>query len=381
MNRSIAIARRLMLQLIFDRRALALVLVVPVLVMGILATVLDTGDDLPTIAIRATGPTELFVQDIADRLGNVSNPDDKLAVVSLDPALSPQEAIRQGLADAVMEFPPRFIEERVSGQASEVKLHVDGADPMKTADVASRLRASLSAALAGMPKLLPSDCQGHCGDTIPDAQPDVDVVRLYGDALDDAVDFYIPVLPPFFVFFFVFLISGMAFLNERTSGTAERLLASPLGRWELVLGYVLGYLPAALVQAAITIAFARWALGGPWGGWPVVVAVLLLALAAECLGVFVSAFARTEFQVVQFIPIVILPQLLLAGIFWPITELPGWLQPIAQALPLTWAVDAIRDTAIRGFPPSAVLPELGLLAGFVVLTVALAARSVRSAVR
>lgn len=376
-KRSLAIAARLLQQLIHDRRALALVLVAPVLIMGLLAIVLEDDGAPPTLAVYATGTTALFVRDIEDNLRDVEDPDDRLEIVILDDGVSPEDAVRRGLVDAVMAFPPDFIEQRVSGESAQVDLHLDGSDPMATADIAARLRASLSDALTGLPKLLPADCAAHCGDTIPDRQPEVEIERLYGDDIDDAVDFFVPVLPPFFVFFFVFLLSGMAFLRERTSGTAERLLASPLTRGELVLGYVLGYLPAALVQAIITIGFARWALGGPWGGWPVIVAVLLLALAAECLGVFISAFARTEFQVVQFIPLVILPQLLLAGIFWPISDFPRWLQPFAHAMPLSWAVNAVRDAAIRRLPASATLGDLGLLLLFAVVSVGLAALTVR----
>ncbi|MCZ7581963.1 MAG: ABC transporter permease [Deltaproteobacteria bacterium] len=135
----------------------------------------------------------------------------------------------------------------------------------------------------------------------------MDLVKVFGESIEEEMDFFTPVLPPFFAFFFVFILSGLTFLRERVDGTAERVLASPLHRGELVLGYVLGFLPAALLQATVVILFARFALGGPWGGWPVVLTVLLLTLVAECVGVFVSAFARSEFQVFQFIPVIILP--------------------------------------------------------------------------
>ncbi len=376
-GRVLAIARRLMEQLLADRRAVALVLGMPVVIMTLLAAVLSNPEKIPKVAVRASGTTELFVRDIEQRLGDVEDPDSRVEVVVLPDEVETPDAIRRGLADAVLQFPPDFLEQRVSGKRGQVDLHLDGADPMRSAQIGKRLQESVGEAITGLPKMLPADCPGHCGDTIPDAAPELELRRLHGDHIDDDVDFFTPVLPPFFVFFFVFLLSGLAFLRERVDGTAERILASPLGRGELVLGYVLGFLPAALVQGLVTVLFARYALGGPWGGWPVVAAILLLALAAECFGVFVSAFARSEFQVIQFVPMFILPQLLLSGIFWPVSELPGWLRPLSVALPLTHAVDAVRDAAVRQLPGVETLDSLGILLGFTALAIVLAAFSIR----
>jgi ABC-2 type transport system permease protein len=232
-------------------------------------------------------------------------------------------------------------------------------------------------AVGEFPKFMEVDCPLHCADTIPDSPPEMETIKVHGDEIEENMDFFIPVLPPFFVFFFVFLLSGLAFLRERGSGTAERLLASPLGKAELVTGYVLGFLPPALVQSTVVILFSLFVLGGPWGGWALVASVLLLCLVAECLGVFVSAFARTEFQVFQFIPLMILPQLLLSGIIWPVCDFPEWLKPVAYCLPLTYAVEAVRDAAIRGFGFDQLWQHLAALAGFVVLGIALASLSVR----
>lgn len=379
--RSLAVAGRILRQLSRDRRAVALVVVVPLVVMSLLAVVLRDDGATPKIVLETPGVLDLFARDMADGFDRVTDPGDRLEVVSLPPGTTRDEALRTGAVDAVLSFPATFLEDRVSGKASTVELHVEGSDPMRTGDVASRLAESLAKALEKMPRILPADCQAHCGDTIPAALPAVSEVRLFGGEIDESIDFFTPVLPPFFVFFFVFLLSGLTFLRERVSGTAERLLASPLGRSELVLGYVLGFLPAALVQATITILFARYALGGPWGGAIVVVATLLLALAAESLGVFMSAFAKSEFEVIQFVPMTILPQLLLAGVFWPVSELPSALQPLAYVFPLTYAVRAVRDAAIRGYGLVETWPDLAVLVAFTVLAVSLAALTVRRTIR
>ena len=375
--RVFAIAGRLIRQLLRDRRATFLILFVPILIMTLLTVLLRTEDQPPKLAISASGTVSLFLNSLEDMLENPEDPSLAFELVKLSEGITPSEAIRQGNVDAVLCFPDRFLEQRASGKRSALKLTIHGADPMRTADIFSRLKKAVPSALSDMPTFLPPDCAPHCADTIPSAPPDIELVKLYGRQVREMMDFYTPVLPPFFVFFFVFLLSGLTFLRERVSGTAERILASPLRRTELVCGYVLGFLPAALVQAALIIGFARYALGGPWGGWTVIVAVLLMTLVAECMGVFVSAFARSEFQVIQFIPIVILPQVLLCGMIWPITTMPGWLKVFAYAMPLTYAVQAIRDTAIREAAFAGALPELAVLALFVVAGLVLASASVR----
>ncbi len=376
-HRVFTIAARLLRQLGRDRRAIALVIVVPIVVMGLLAVVLNPGDKIPRVALRASGTTDLFLRDIENRIGAIDDEDERVEVVVLADDMTTEQALVAGKVDAVLEFPPKFIEERVSGNRSTMIIRVEGSDPMWTADIGKRLRLALPDSLVGLPKILPADCASHCGDTIPDSPPTTDVIGVYGEQVDDAMDFYAPVLPPFFVFFFVFLLAGLTFQRERVSGTAERLLASPLRRSELVAGYMLGFLPAALIQATITVLFARYALGGPWAGWEGVVAIGLLALCAESAGVFVSAFARTEFEVIQFIPVVILSQLLLCGVFWQISDLPTWLQPASRVMPLTYAVEVVRDCAIRQFGWRQVWPDLLALVGFTVGSVILGALSAK----
>jgi ABC-2 type transport system permease protein len=374
-----AVAVRLMRQLIRDKRACALMIFAPLLVMTLLAFLLRGEQQAPRVTVVATGTISIFITELERLLEEPDEESSGFELVDLPEGITPKEAIRQGIVDAAIVFPRTFLEDRATGKRSQVDLWVEGADPMRSAEIYSRLRKALPDSLSGLPIFLPADCDDHCAETIPDGPPNIEMFKLFGEDIEQ-MDFFTPVLPPFFVFFFVFIISGLTFLRERIGGTAERILASPLTRAELVSGYVIGFLPAALVQATIVILFARYGLGGPWGGLAAIVAVLLMALVAECLGVFVSAFARSEFQVFQFIPIVVLPQILLCGIIWPIDGLQTWLRVISYCMPLTYAVEAIRDAAIRGAGLVGVWPDLVVLAGFTLLGVVLAARSVHRAI-
>ncbi|HUU04102.1 MAG TPA: ABC transporter permease [Myxococcota bacterium] len=376
----IAVAGRLARQLVRDKRACALIILAPVLIMFLFAVLLRSEDTPPRVAIVVSGTAALFTTELEQLLVEPDEEGQGFDLVMIEDGTNPQDALKRKLVDAVLVVPRTFVEDRASGKRSRLDLYVEGADPMRTAEIFSRFRKAVPDSLSGIPTFLPSDCDAHCAETIADGPPKIELNRVYGGDIDDSMDFFTPVLPPFFAFFFVFLLSGMSFLRERVGGTAERLLASPLSRADLVGGYILGFLPAALVQAGLVILFARFFIGGPWGGWPAIVAIILLSLAAECLGVFVSAFARSEFQVFQFIPIVILPQILLCGIIWPITNLPGWLRAISYCMPLTYAVDAIRDAAIRGLGFAAIWPNLLILLGFVVVGAALAALSVRRSI-
>jgi ABC-2 type transport system permease protein len=146
----------------------------------------------------------------------------------------------------------------------------------------------------------------------------------------------------------MFLITSIAMLRERTSGTLERLMSLPLAKLDLLLGYALGFALLAALQGAITGAVGFWALDvqaeGP--AWAVVLLAIANALLGMALGLFFSAFASTEFQAVQFMPAVLFPQILLAGLLIPRARMPDALEVVSDALPITYAYDALaRVTA------------------------------------
>lgn len=141
----------------------------------------------------------------------------------------------------------------------------------------------------------------------------------------------------------MFLITSIAMLRERTSGTLERLMSLPLAKLDLLVGYALAFAVLAALQGAITGVLGFGLLGvqatGP--GWAVVLLAIMNALLGMALGLFLSAFARTEFQAVQFMPAVLLPQILLAGLLTPRAEMPHALEVVSYALPVTYAYDAL----------------------------------------
>jgi ABC-2 type transport system permease protein len=166
---------------------------------------------------------------------------------------------------------------------------------------------------------------------------------LYDDNLT-TFDHIAPALLGIFPFVIMFLITSITTLRERTGGTMERLMASPIGKLDLVVGYVLAFGLLAIIQAGLASAVLLYGLGLDVAGphWFLVVMALVDALLGTALGLFVSAFASSEFQAVQFMPALIIPQVLIGGLLMPLDQMPDLLEKIAYFLPLTYAIDALN---------------------------------------
>lgn len=154
-----------------------------------------------------------------------------------------------------------------------------------------------------------------------------------------------PALLGVFPFVIMFIITSVTTLRERTGGTLERLMALPIGKLDLVVGYMLAFGLLAIIQALLASSLVLYGFNldvvGPH--WFLIVMALADAVLGTALGIFVSAFARTEFQAVQFMPALILPQALIGGLFMPLAQMPDLLEKIAYFLPLTYAIDALNS--------------------------------------
>jgi ABC-2 type transport system permease protein len=188
-----------------------------------------------------------------------------------------------------------------------------------------------------------------------------------------------PALLGVFPFVVMFLVTSVTTLRERQSGTLERLLTTPMGKADLVGGYALAFGAVAVVQALLASAFAIYVCGldvvGP--AWLLVVVAVADAVLGTAVGLFVSAFAATEFQAVQFMPAVILPQFLLCGLIVPRDRLPGALEALSDVLPLSYAVDAMRTLATRVDATGAVFADVGVITAFTLAAVVLGAVTLR----
>ena len=182
-----------------------------------------------------------------------------------------------------------------------------------------------------------------------------------------------------FPFVVMFLVTSVATLRERQSGTLERLLTTPLGKADLVGGYAVAFGAVAVVQSLIAAGFALSVLGLDVAGpqWLLVVVAVVDAVLGTAVGLLVSAFAATEFQAVQFMPAVVLPQFLLCGLLVPREQMPTLLSYVSDVLPLSYAVDAMRTVSTRVDATGSALTDVGVVLAFGVVAVTLGAVTLR----
>jgi ABC-2 type transport system permease protein len=182
-----------------------------------------------------------------------------------------------------------------------------------------------------------------------------------------------------FPFVVMFLITSIAMLRERTSGTLERLFTTPVGKLDLLFGYGIAFGVAAAVQAAVASSIAYWVFDMHTAGniWLVVLIAVANAVLGVALGLLCSAFARTEFQAVQFMPVVAVPQLLLCGLFVARDQMAGWLQAISDVLPLSYSVEALTEVGAHPDPTGTMWRDLAVVVGAIVLALALGAATLR----
>ena len=208
------------------------------------------------------------------------------------------------------------------------------------------------------------------------------VMSLVGFSLVEqraVLDRVAPGLLAVFVLFFTFILTGVGFLRERAQGTLERLQTTLVGSFDIMLGYMLGFLLFAVVQTAVILAFTVFVLRIEYVGslWEIGAVLLLLVTVAVSLGIFISSFASNEFQVVQFIPIVLAPQIFLSGVIIPVEQMPTLFEWISVVLPLTYAVEALREIMLRDAGLAALWPELAAIGAFSVALLTAAVATLR----
>ncbi len=208
------------------------------------------------------------------------------------------------------------------------------------------------------------------------------VMSLVGFSLYEqraVLDRVAPGLLAVFVLFFTFILTGVGFLRERAQGTLERLQTTLVGSFDIMLGYMLGFLIFAIVQTVVILLFTIFALSIEYVGslWEIGVVLFLLVTVAVSLGIFISSFANNEFQVVQFIPIVLAPQIFLSGVIIPVEQMPALFEWLSVVIPLTYAVDALREIMLLGTDLTTLWLNLAVIAAFSVALLAAAVATLR----
>ncbi|HJE86717.1 ABC transporter permease [Levilactobacillus brevis] len=371
--RTIGIMNRVLKELFRDKRTLALMFIAPILVMLLMSVIFNTNSStdvsVGTVAVS---------QKLNKEMGGIKH----VTIKSYDTKRDAKKAMNDEKVDAIIKKNGHNYSltyaNTDSTKTATVKLAFKNAltatsiNQLKSALKQStkatvKLQAQLqalqkqqaaastsatttgNAAAAKKAAAAKAQSTNHATKSSSQSIPKITNHYVYGDKNTGYFAKMLPILMGFFVFFFVFLISGMALLKERTTGTLDRLLATPVKRSSIVFGYMLSYGILAVIQTIVIVLTTVWLLGIEVVGSmaSVVVINLILALVALAFGILLSTFANSEFQMMQFIPLVVIPQVFFSGII-PLDSMADWVKDISYVIPLKYSGDAVNSVIMRG---------------------------------
>jgi len=338
--RTLTVAKRLIHQILGDKRAIALMFIAPIFVLFLLNIILTSSTSKPNIDLVSAPSQLVSMLDKEATVNTVNNEEEAI------------DNLKNKKSDAYIKF-----------SNNTASIVVEGSDPSIRKLVLNTINKVLSDNKAIL--------EGSAAKTTNIKQPIIqkpEISYLYGPKTMELFDSIAPLLMGFFIFFFVFLIAGVSFLRERISGTLDRILATPLKRSEIVWGYFLGFGAFVALQTIVIQTFMVYGLKVANEGsfWAVLIINLILAAGSLSLGTLLSAFARNEFQLFQFIPVIIVPQILFSGIF-DLREAPQWVNILSKVFPLTYGAEALREVMIRGKGLSEVVVPTLILVGYALL--------------
>jgi ABC-2 type transport system permease protein len=336
--RILALIRRICKQMFRDKRTLALLFVAPLLILSLMY-LLFNGD---------TADYEIGVMNLDQNLTENIEGIGDIQITSYEASSEPNATIISDDLDGILKM-----------ENNKIVLFLRNDDPSRAKGLQIKINQAIS-----------SQFQSKLG--FENSSEKMEISYIFGDEDTVFFDVLSPILIGFFVFFFVFLISGIGFLKERTSGTLEKLMSTPILRGEIVTAYLVGFGIFAVIQTIIVVLFSVNVLDVVLFGsiWNVILINLILALVALSLGTLLSAFAASEFQMVQFIPIVIVPQIFFSGII----QLDGmaiWLQVLAKIMPIYYAADALKGVMYKGEGLSEISNNLYVLLFFAAIFILL----------
>lgn len=355
---------RIIKQIINDKRTLALMLFAPLILLALMNFLFNsTSTKNPTLGVQNIDKN--LVDTLKDNdidikeYKNHNDIKDKIKTDDLDAFVYMNDDTLKVTFENSDPLTSTEISAKIKGAVSKIKVEDIVSISKKQGEIIKKQAKAL--ALLGnvnpeKPNLTkPSDLT-------------IDSSYIYGNENTTIFDTMIPVLIGFFVFFFVFLISGISLVKERTSGTLDKLLSTPIRRSEIVFGYLIGYGLFAILQTIIIVLFTVYVLKiniiGNLG--LVFLTNIVTAFVALSLGTLLSTFANSEFQMMQFIPIIIIPQIFFSGII-PVDTMHSGLQAFAKIMPIYYAGDALTNVVIKGSSLNIIGKDLIILLLFAVV--------------
>ena len=373
-KRAFSITKRIFNGFMQEKQTLGLIFIAPIFAMFLFGLAFS-GDvqDVPVVIVNKD--KGLFLPAVGDMYFSssiISNLDKKvLKITYMTNEAEAYMRVSNGLAHAAIVFPETLSED----------LYLSISDP--TYDGASKIIIRADKTSVNMFATVLKSFSDAMLDSMEASGKQLPVSVSTDDAIYGKnakfMDFLVPGVMGFASFFLTALLTILAFIGERRNGTLERLLISPLKESEIVLGYVMAFGIIGIIQSAILISTAVFCFGIHIEGNVLIafLVVVLLAITSLSLGILLSSLAASELQAIQFLPLLVLPTFLLAGIFWPVEAIPFWLRPLSYIIPPYYGVDACRSVMIRGWGLDRIWFDLLMLALFAVLFIFLASKKLK----
>jgi ABC-2 type transport system permease protein len=378
-RRTLAFTKRSLLQFRHDRRTFAFIIVMPLLmilifgytfggdVKGIKVALINQDEGIQPIAVPGNPfPQGLFLaQNITASLDTTT-----LSLQASTDPVSARKQVDDGTLWAAIIFPENFSENFLSGLSHpesvarpQIEVYLDGSNPT----IAGTVLRTVSQAIQETMKTFAS----RLNLSQTNASLAVETVYAYGGGNTRFIDYFAPGVISFAIMMVTTMITIILFVNERRTGTLQRLLASPAKEHEIVIGYSLAFATIGLLQSVVVLTAALLIFNVSIVGniFLALLVVMLIALGHQGLGILLSAGARNELQAIQFIPLILFPSILLAGLFWPIESIPSYLQPLCYIIPLRYGIDAERSIMLRGWGLGQVWIDIVFLIVFAMLTI------------
>ncbi len=299
------IMKRIIRQTVNDKRSLGLILIVPVLLFTLIYFLLGDSDYKPSIA--ENGMPQQLVEKIKEQ---------EVSVITLE-LKEAKEAVKDKELDAVLYL-----------ENNEIVLYMESNDAVKSGVLQKAI-------LNAMKELNPTSAMR--------------TEFLHGSKEDNLFNSLGYIILGIISFFLIFILAGISFVRERTNQTMERLMVTPVKRWQVVLGYTLGFGIFAMLQSVILLSYVKWVLHMTMNGSILIAGLImiLLSMTAVCMGAFFSIFANNEFQIMQFIPVVVIPQIFFSGLI-SLDTLPFHLGALSKIMPVYYACNSLKGVLING---------------------------------
>jgi ABC-type multidrug transport system, permease component len=371
--RVMAVSRRVFRDVANDKRSLAMLFLAPIFAMCVFGVAFS--GDVEDVNVIIVNPDQGYTPP----MGNttylsqtiISNLDTEvLNIQNMNNVDEARQKVTDGSASAVIIFPENFTQDAMMAtknpsSGTRAEIIIQGDDTIT--NIKNTILKTVSDAL--------TDTMSEEG-----VNPALKITSepIYGQDAE-FIDFFVPGILAFVVYLLTTILTLITFVGERANGTLERVLASPVTEGEVVTGYAITFGTLGILQVALllVIAIAVFNIIVVGNVLLAFLAVAILAVTCQALGILLSSLAKRPEQAIQFFPFVVLPAFLLSGVFWPLQAIPEWLRPFSYLVPPTYAVEACRAVMLKGWGLDKIWPDLTALVLFAILFLGLAVWSLK----